>query len=313
MVQPFNVEFVGAQAFPMVERIDKIKQNRTGLSEASQGLDADALQSSTEIGVRAVIGAALQKIELLARVYAETSIKRLFRSILALAVRYQQEPMTITVDGEPFTIDPRSWKADMEVEVEVGLGNGNDEERKQALLFVLGKQEQVLMQLGPANPLCDLGQYQNALGDFLKLTPYKDVERYFKTPDPAAMAQMQAALGQKDQPAPDPSKMAKVQGDLQAKMAKLQADMQINQQKLALAKQQGDQKMMLEAQKAQTQLELERMRLMGQMQADQQRLAVEAQTDVVELQAETALEKYKVDEKVKADTRLRNPERKGGK
>jgi hypothetical protein len=242
----------------------------------------------------------------LARVYAETSIKRLFRSILALAVRYQQEPLTITVDGQPFTVDPRAWKADMEVEVEVGLGNGNDEERKQALMFVMAKQEQALMQMGPGNPLCSLENYQNALGDFMKLTPYKDTERYFKKPDPAQVQQMQAAMGQKDQPQPDPSKMAKVQADSQAKMAKLQADMQINQAKLQMAQQQGNQKLMLEAQKAQTQLELERMRLMGQMQADQQRLEVEAQTTVAELGAESALEKYKIDKQVTADTRLKN-------
>jgi hypothetical protein len=313
MVQPYTVEFVGQQAFPMVERIDRIKQNRTGLSEASQGLDADALQSSTEVGVRAVIGAALQKIELLARVYAETSIKRLFRQILFLAVRYQQEPMTITVDGEPFHVDPRGWKVDMDVDVEVGLGTGNDEERRSTLAFVMAKQEQIMMTAGPDNPLCSMAEYRNALSDFLSLSPYKNADRYFKTPTPQAMQafaqqQAQAAQAQQGDQGDAQAKMAKVQADNQAKMAKLQMDMQVAQAKLQMAQQQGQQKLALQQQQVIAQLELQRMKLMGDIQLQQQKLQAEAVTGITELRAETALEKYKVDEQVKADTRLRKPQ-----
>ena len=45
MVQPFTVPFVGQQAFPVLNYLDDAKENRTGVSRASAGLNADALQS----------------------------------------------------------------------------------------------------------------------------------------------------------------------------------------------------------------------------------------------------------------------------
>jgi hypothetical protein len=307
MVQPYTVEFVGQQAFPMVERLDQIRENRTGLSRASQGLQADALQSSTEFGVRAVIGASLMKIELLARTFAETSLNRLFRMILALAVRYQQEPLTITLDGEPFTVDPRAWKSDMNVTVNVGLGTGNEDERKQALAFVMGKQEQILQTAGPDNPLCDMGNYSEALHDFMQLTPYRQSLKYFKRPTPqelAAFAQKAAEAGKEQ---PDQSKMAKVQADAQAKQAKLQADAQNNQMKMKLQAMQGQQQMQLQAAKEEAALELQRMKEAAKAQLEQQKARVEAAQNAQELQAEMALTKYEIDEKAKVDSRLRKP------
>lgn len=322
MVQPYNVDFVGQQAFPMVERLDQIKQNRTGLSEASQGLDADALQSSTEVGVRAVIGAALQKIELLARVYAETSITRLFRMILALAVKYQQEPMTILDNGQPFEVDPRAWKADMQVDVDVGLGRGNEEERRNTLLFVLAKQEQVLLQLGPTNPLCDLSHYQSALADFMALTPYKNTERYFKKPTPAdmqALEQKMAAAAQAKSGGDAQAKMAKVQADAQAKQMKMQADAQQGQMKLQLQAAEGQQDRQLQTAQAQADLHLQAAKTQGEMELQNAKAAAEMRQTMVEIEAEAALKKYEIDrntevakEQAKAantDTRLRNPSR----
>jgi hypothetical protein len=63
MVQPFNVPFVGQQAFPMLDYLDDVKQNRTGISKAAAGLDADALQSTTKAAVTATVNAAHQHIE----------------------------------------------------------------------------------------------------------------------------------------------------------------------------------------------------------------------------------------------------------
>lgn len=310
MVQPYMVEFVGQQAFPMVERLDKIKQNRTGLSEASQGLDADALQSSTEVGVRAVIGAALQKIELLARTYAETSLNRLFRMILQLAVRYQQKPMTIMLDNKPFMIDPRGWKADMGVTVNVGLGTGNEEERKQALAFVLAKQEQILQTAGPTNPLCDMANYGEALRDFMMLTPYRDASRYFKSPTPQDMQAYEQKMAQQAQAAQGgdaQAKMAKVQADAQAKQAKVQADAQNNAMKLKVQAMQGQQAMQVQAAKARADMELQRAKEAAKLRLQQEQARIDAATNMAELQGEMALKKYEIDQNAKIDSRLKKP------
>ncbi|MCP4510109.1 MAG: hypothetical protein GY826_27365, partial [Fuerstiella sp.] len=59
-VQPLSMPFVGQQAFPVLQYMDEIKEARTGISKASAGLDAGALQSSTASAVQATVSAAQQ-------------------------------------------------------------------------------------------------------------------------------------------------------------------------------------------------------------------------------------------------------------
>ena len=75
MVQPIQVPFVGQAAFPVLNYLDDAKENRTGVSRASAGLNADALQSSTKAAVSATMSAAQGRIELICRHFAESGIK----------------------------------------------------------------------------------------------------------------------------------------------------------------------------------------------------------------------------------------------
>ena len=72
MVQPFSVPFVGKEAFPVLGYLDESKENRTGVSKASAGLNADALQSSTKAAVAATMSGAQGRIELICRHFAES-------------------------------------------------------------------------------------------------------------------------------------------------------------------------------------------------------------------------------------------------
>ena len=71
MVQPFAVPFVGKEAFPVLGYLDEAKENRTGVSKASAGLNADALQSSTSTAVSATMSGAQGRVELICRHFAE--------------------------------------------------------------------------------------------------------------------------------------------------------------------------------------------------------------------------------------------------
>jgi hypothetical protein len=88
MVQPLTTPFVGQAAFPMMEYMDQIKEDRTGMSKAAMGLNADALQSSTKAAVAATISASQGRIELTARILAE-GMKKLFKGILFLVTTHQ--------------------------------------------------------------------------------------------------------------------------------------------------------------------------------------------------------------------------------
>lgn len=241
MVQPLAEPFVGQNAMPLIAYMDQIKTSRTGISPASQGLDPDVLQSTTKAAVSATVQGAQERIELIARIFAETGMKRLFRGLLKLLVRHQDKPRIIRLRGKYVEIDPRYWDADMDVQVNVALGHGTDHDKMQFLMMVAQKQEQIMQLLGPSNPLCTLTQYANTLAQITTLAGFKDTSRYFNQVTAQQLQQIQQASQQNQ--APDPNQLlaqieqAKIQAKAQTDAAKLQSDAAIEAQKLELEKQ----------------------------------------------------------------------------
>jgi hypothetical protein len=179
MVQPLTTPFVGQAAFPMMEYMDQIKEDRTGMSKAAMGLNADALQSSTKAAVNATISASQGRIELTARILAE-GMKKLFKGILFLVTTHQDKARMVRMRNEWVQIDPRAWDAGMDANINIALGNGDTNERLQALMMILSKQEQILQQLGPQNPLVTPQQFSNTLRKIVELSGFKDASSYFQ-------------------------------------------------------------------------------------------------------------------------------------
>jgi hypothetical protein len=230
MVQPLVEPFVGQAAMPLIAYMDEIRAQRTGISAASQGLNPDVLQSTTKAAVTATVQGAQERIELIARMFAENGMKRLFKGLLKLLIRHQDKPRMLRLRGKWVQIDPKYWDADMDVQVNVALGHGTDSDKLQFLTMVSQKQEQILQTLGPSNPLVDLAQYRNTLAQICTLAGFKDASRYFKPVDMQAVAQ-QAQQQAQNQP-PDPNMMLiqiegqKAQAQAQIDAAKVQADVQ---------------------------------------------------------------------------------------
>ena len=178
MVQPFSSPFVGQAAFPMLDYIDQIKEDRTGMSKAAMGLNADALQSSTKAAVAATISASQGRIELTARMMAE-GMKKLFKGILFLMVTHQDKPRMIRLRDQFVEIDPRAWNANMDVSINIGLGNGDTNERLQALMMISAKQQEALTQLGAQNPLVSPSMYASTLRKIVELSGFKDSSQFF--------------------------------------------------------------------------------------------------------------------------------------
>jgi hypothetical protein len=230
MVSPLSVPQIGQQAFGMLEYLDAVREQRTGINRASMGLDADKLQSTTAIAVQAQMSASQGKIEMIARVFAETGMRALFKGLLHLATKYENRPKIIRLRGKFVPMDPRNWKTEYDVSVNVGLGTGQVQERMQALMMVLGKQEQLLQQLGLQNPVVSPNQYLNTLKQLVQLAGFKDSGQFFAPQiDMQAMAQQQ---GEKP-PSPADLEMAKVQAKVQADQAKAANDIKMAQAKLA--------------------------------------------------------------------------------
>ncbi len=91
-IQPIEVPAVTAQAFPMLEYMDQVQAKRTGVSDSQQGLDPDVLNNVSATAVAAMMKSNSGKLELIARVFAETGVKSLFKGILHLMTKYQNKP-----------------------------------------------------------------------------------------------------------------------------------------------------------------------------------------------------------------------------
>ena len=219
MVQPFTMPFVGQQAFPMLQYMDELRENRTGISKAAAGLDANALQSSTRAAVAATISAAAQHIELICRIFAETGMKGLFKKSLQLITKNQDAPRMVRLRNTFVPIDPRVWDANMDVVVNVALGTGSNEEKMAFLGQVAAKQE-MLMQMGA--PLVDMQGYYNTLAQMMALAGYKDPTVFFK--DPAMLPPPPPPAP--PQPTPEEMlsqvQMEAIRADIQKKAAELE-------------------------------------------------------------------------------------------
>ncbi len=248
-VQPFNMPFVGKDCFPMLNYLDEVKENRTGISKASMGLDPDALQSATASAVNATIQGGQQHIELIARIFAETGMKPLFKGIYELLARHQDKERTVRLRNEWIPIDPRVWQTGMDCVVNVGLGNGSSQERMQYLSQIASKQEQILQTLGASNPLVEMTQYRNTMAKMVELAGFKDPSMFFKEVPEMTPQQRQAMMQKK----PDVQEqlvqvqIEQIKADMQKANSRLQLDAEEMKRKDDLDRDKLDAEIMLKA------------------------------------------------------------------
>jgi hypothetical protein len=149
----------------------------------------------------------------------------------------------------------------------VGLGTGNREQQMAMVAAILQKQEQILAQMGMANPLVSPSQYRNTLGRFIESAGFKDTNEFFREITPEMEQQMMAP----QQPQGNPA--------LDAAIAQAQAQIQIDQ-----AKAQND--IQLAREKAQAQIQLEREKAIANLQLKTAEFQAEAQLKAAKIGAE---------------------------
>lgn len=278
-VNQLAVQSMAGQAFPMLSYLDSIQQKRTGVTEASQGLDPSILQNVTAAAVASMQQSAAGKVEMIARIFAETGVKSLFQGILHLLCKYQDKARIVRMRGQYVSFDPREWSNQYDVDINVGLGAGNRQEQMAMLNMVLAKQEQVLGQMGPANPLVSMGQYRNTLGRMVEAAGFKDSAEFYKNITPEQDQMMSQPQPQQQQMPPEvQAYMAKTQADIQAQQMKAQADIELAQQKAAA-------EIQLMREKEAAKLQFEREKAAAQMALKQEEFLAEAKMKAMKVGA----------------------------
>jgi hypothetical protein len=245
-------------SFTMVEYMDNMKEKRTGITAYNQGLDSDSL-NKTASGVSQIMSAAQQRLELVARTFAETGVKDLFMLVHRLIRQNITKPDIVRIRNQWIEVDPREWKNRKDLSISVGLGAGNKDQQLMHLNAILQMQKEAL-QVGLTNP----EKIYNALSKLTQNAGFKNPEEFWVNP-----ANNPQPTGQQ----PSPTEMA-VQGQLAIEQQKAQADME------------------LEAQKNQADMEQEQLRSQNDIIIEREKIAAQAELEryKAQLRAETDLQ-----------------------
>jgi len=277
-VQPLTVPPTAAQSFPMLDYMDQVLQKRSGVTQTSQGLDPNILQNTTATAIAMMQQAGAGKIELIARIFAETGVKELFNGIFHLLQKYQDKPRVVRVRGKYTSIDPREWKNNYDIMTNVGLGTGSKDQQMAMAAMVLQKQEQILQTQGYANPLVSVGQYRNTLGRFIEASGFKDSAEFFKEIPP----ELDAQLSQPQQPQQQPNPA------LDMMMQQAQAQIETDRAK------------------AINEIEIARAKAEASIQLEREKAAANLELKTAEFQAEAQLKAAQVGARLTGDVRIPN-------
>ena len=170
-----------------------------------------------------------------------------------MLTKYDSKPRTVRLRNSFVPINPAEWDSEFDVVVQVGLGTTDDETKIAFLTQIAAKQEQILMQLGPQNPVVSMSQYVNTLRSIAEIGGFKDADLFFNSPD---QIEQQMAMQQQQPPQPDPA-MMKAQQEMQLAQQKMAMDIELQREKMAADIALQREKMQLDAELRRQELQAE--------------------------------------------------------
>jgi hypothetical protein len=261
-IMPLTHSTTGDVAVPMMEYVDRVASKRTGVSEAQQGLDPNALNNNAGAHANsAMMTAAMQRIKFIARIFAETGVKCLFQLVHALTLKHSRKAEMIRLRNQWIPVDPRQWKKRADMQISVGLGAGD---KMQQIVFLEGVlQKQILaLQAGLTSP----PKVYNALKRLTQAGGFKDPNEFWD--DPSTKPPMP--------PAPNP--------EVVKEQMKGQVAVQVEQMKGQVSLQQEQQRAQLKLQELRATLELQAANDARDAEREQIKAQYEAQLEAQRLE-----------------------------
>ena len=259
-IMPLSHPPLPASSFGMVEYMDSMKEKRTGITAYNQGLDANSL-NKTATGVQQIMSAAQQRVELVARTFAETGVKELFKLVHRLVRTTLTKPDIVRMRNKWVEVDPREWEDRKDLSISVGLGAGNKDQQLAHLATILQAQKEALA-IGITSP----EKIYNALAKLTQNAGFKNPEEFWINP-----VNTPAQEGQQDKPS---EAEIMIQGQLA--IEKQKADAQLQQEQV---RSQND--VIIEREKIASQAELERFKAQLRAETDLAIAQIKAQSGMI--------------------------------
>ncbi len=194
VMMPMQTQTINNQAFPMLEYLDTVREQRTGITRYSQGMDADSL-NKTATGVNTILSQAQMRVELIARIFAETGVKDMFLKMFELIVKHQDKERIIKIRNNFVPFRPMEWRNRCNISISVGLGTGSRDQQLSILNNILQTQLKALeLQGSAAGPMVNLRNIYNTLSKIVENAGLKNPNSFFTDPD----------VGMQNMPPPQP-------------------------------------------------------------------------------------------------------------
>ena len=292
-VREIAVPFVAQHGLTMLQHFDGVAEARTGVSRASMGLDPAALTNQSATAANIAQSAAHGKTEMIARLWAQTGMRKLFMGLFNIAKRYQDFSRVIRVGGVNKAVDPRQWEAlgEADVTIRTGLGTGTRERDLAMLGAVAAKQEQILLQMGPGNPAVGLGHYIQTCRKMVEAAGMTDLDSFF------ADVPLDWRPPEQQQQPPDP-KMIEAEAKMNLEQQKMQmavvGDQKRAENDLIMAREKAQNEMTIAREKAEMQAQIDRLKAQYGREVELEKLQLQRDLKMEELSAEAELEGLKM-------------------
>lgn len=307
-MQPMAVPDLAPSALRMMEFVDQVGEARSGVTRNAQGLDPDSL-NKTATGIKLMQNAASARKEMIARNMA-AGLKKGMRKLLRLIAGNQDFQRQIAVAGEIFTVDPRSWNADMRVVVHPGAGLGDTEVQIQYLTMLMQLQEKWMGNFGPQNGMVNHMHIHATAEKLIHAMGFRSSLPFVGSPDQFQPPQQQGDPKAEAEKAKIQLEAQRMQMEQQFKAQEAELRAQEQQAKMALMDQQAQAEVQREIQRQQAEIDLAREKYEREMALKERQLAGELELKERQLAAELRLkEQY---QKSQAEMGGTSPVRPGG-
>ena len=219
--------------FQTIQMLDEDKEDTTGVSRLSQGLNKDAISKQNSAAmVEQLATMSQQRQKIIARNFANNFLKPLYQLIYQLVVENEPQAKIVEIAGDYVAVNPGDWGSKRDVTVEMHLGYGEQEAEAQKYLVLHG-----LMSQDPTLSTMYTPENQyNLMTHVMEQNGIKNVKDYLTAPQ--------------EQPPEQPDPMQEMAMQMQQKQLELQ------ERQTAVA----EMKAQMDAQIAQMKLQLEQMK-----------------------------------------------------
>lgn len=179
VAMPMPVNQLSPYTYQFLEYIESQKENRTGITRYNQGLDAQTL-NKTATGISQIMGASTQRLELIARMFAETGVYELFRFMIGLNQKFIDQNTVIRLTNKELAISPDDLQGNFDLIVNAGISIASKESTQLMLQSMLT----ALMQVRAAGiPIVTPGNVYNLFKKWIEAAGFKNYADYITDPD----------------------------------------------------------------------------------------------------------------------------------